>query len=128
MNIAMTVLLCVIAQPCAANPNSTAPVHTTTLSRAIKVEAARLALLRVQSEPVSNVVDQRPWCRRHLVECGALVGLGTGFLAGAAWAPEDFGTIPSALVLGAYGAGIGAATGGIIGVYTRPQARANVPP
>jgi hypothetical protein len=104
------------------------PIQTMTLARAITVEAARLALVRVQSEPVSNVVDGRRWCRRHLVGCSALVGLGAGFLAGAAWAPEDFGTMPSALVLGAYGAGIGAATGGIIGVYTRPRARANLPP
>ena len=127
-------LLCLLAQPYAqgAEPDShsSAPpqrVHGNTLREAVRVEAARLALAaptrgwRGQSEQAVKKVDERHWCRRHLVGCGALVGLAGGFLVGLAWAPEDFGAMPSALVLGAYGTGIGAATGGIIWAYTEPE-------
>ena len=132
--ITATLLLCLLAQPYArgAEPDSDSAVPPqrvdgNTLSEAVRVEAARLALaaptrgVRGQSGQGVKKVDERNWCRRHLVGCGALVGLAAGFVAGWAWAPEDFGAMPSALVLGAYGTGIGAATGGIIWAYTDRQ-------
>ncbi len=131
--ITVTLLLCLLAQPYArgAEPDSQSSVppqrvDANTLREAVRVEARRLTLSvpsrgLQQSEQAVKKVDERNWCRRHLVGCGALVGLAAGFVAGLAWAPEDFGALPSALVLGAYGTGIGAATGGIIWAYTDRQ-------
>ena len=127
-------LLCLLVQPDAhgADPDShsSAPpqrVHGNTLREAVRVEAARLALSvptrgwRGQSEQATKKVDQRHWCRRHLVGCGALVGLTAGFIVGLANPIEDIEPMGSALIFGApIGAGIGAATGGIIWAYTEP--------
>jgi hypothetical protein len=98
------------------------------LREAVRVEAARLALAvttrdwRGQSGQAVKKVDERHWCRRHLVGCGALVGLAGGFLVGLVAAPEDFEATGFALIFGGpIGAGIGAVTGGIIWAYTEPE-------
>ena len=133
--ITASVLLCLLVQPytqgAEADLLSSAPpqrAQGNTLREAVRVEAARVALTaptrvwRGQSELAAKKVAERHWCRRHLVGCGALVGLGAGFLVGLVRAPEDFEPMGFALIFGGpIEAGIGAATGGIIWAYTEPE-------
>jgi hypothetical protein len=125
-----TLLLCLLAQPYARGAEPSAPpqrLHGNTLAKAVRAEATHLALSVPtrgwpgQSEPAKRV-DKRHWCRRHLVGCGALVGFTTGFLVGLMRPADDFDPMGFALIFGGpIGAGIGAATGGIIWAYTDPQ-------
>lgn len=65
--------------------------------------------------------QKRSWCRRHPAGCGALIGLGGGFLAGLTADPDalgrgaDFTPFGNGVVLGGIGAAAGAAIGGILG-------------
>ena len=100
------------------------------MREAVRVEAIRLALSAptrgLQQPEQAAKKSERHWCRRHLVGYGALVGLAGGFLVGLVAAPENFALENEAggfaLIFGGpIGAGIGAATGGIIWAYTEPE-------
>jgi hypothetical protein len=89
---------------------------TGALKHAIDLEATRLA----QSSPASGRVqaqqpassDNRAWCLRHSVGCGALMGYGVGFIAGLVHPVRDFSRFGWALLFsGPLGAGIGAVVG-----------------
>ena len=133
--IAAAFLLCLLAQPHAraAEPDALLPpspqrVHGNTLTDAVRLEAARLALSvpkserRVQPDQGSKSGNRHNWCRRHLVGCGALIGVPAGIVLVWKRPISDFqqtGTV--AVVFGApIGAGIGAAGGGLIWAYTEP--------
>jgi hypothetical protein len=106
--------------------------HSTMLSRAITVEAARLASLataepRMQSSQRSRG-DTRPWCVKHGTGCFALIGFAAGYIAGRLNPAEDF--VPSAFALmfgGPIGAGIGAAVGWCIAEGTKPPPQSQQP-
>ena len=131
--IATAVLICILCQSIARADELVAGLdpregETTTLSRAITVEAARLARsatleLRAQSGRVSNkTTDTRPWCVRHGTGCFALIGYVVGFIGGLMHPADDFVPEGWALVFsGPIGAGIGAAVGWGIAEGTRPQ-------
>ena len=107
--------------------------RATMLSRAITVEAARLAKspmfeLRVQPGQVSKKTDTRPWCVRHGTGCFALIGYAVGFIGGLMHPADDFVPEGWALVFsGPIGAGIGAAVGWGIAEGTKPQPKPRQP-
>ena len=118
--IATAVLICLLSQSIARADESVTGLNSregeaTTLSRAITVEAARLAKSatregRAQSSQVSNKTDTRPWCVRHGAGCFALIGYAVGFIGGLVHPDQDFVPEGWALVFsGPIGAGIGAA-------------------
>ena len=131
-SIATAVLICLFGQSIARadelvtglNPRE---AEATTLSRAITVEAARLAKSatlerRAQASQVSNKTDTRPWCVKHGTGCFALIGYAVGFIGGLMHPADDFVPEGWALVFsGPIGAGIGAAVGWGIAEGTKPQ-------
>ena len=129
---AAALLISLLAQPyaLAGEPNSvnTSPSSARLdqpLTRAIVVEATRLGRsLPLQPAQARSVAGTRPWCRRHPIGCGTLVGLGAGFAVGALieqGSDPCCGPITYGLVFGAYGAGFGAAAGWIVATATKPQ-------
>ena len=131
--IAIAVLMCIFCQTIARADELVAGLNpregeVTTLSRAITVEAARLARsatleLSAQSDRVSKkTTDTRPWCVRHGTGCFALIGYAVGFIGGLMHPADDFVPEGWALVFsGPIGAGIGAAVGWCIAEGTKPQ-------
>ena len=109
-SIATAVLICLLSQSIARADELVTGVNprqgeATTLSRAITVEAARLAKsgTRTQSSQLSNKTDTRPWCVRHGAGCFALIGFAAGFIGGLAHPAEDFvPEVPGAGVQRAY--------------------------
>ena len=132
-SIATAVLICILCQSIARADELVAGLNpregeATTLSRAITIEAVRLARSatlerRVQSTQVSNkTTDTRPWCVRHGTGCFALIGYAVGFIGGLMHPADDFVPEGWALVFsGPIGAGIGAAVGWCIAEGTKPQ-------
>lgn len=68
-----------------------------------------------QSAQTQNRSQRRHWCSRHPIACGSLIGLGAGFALGVATnGDRDYAASANGLIYAGIGAGIGAATGGII--------------
>jgi len=138
-SIATAVLICILCQSIARADELVAGLNpregaATTLSRAITVEAARLARsatleLSAQSGRVSSkTTDTRPWCVRHGTGCFALIGYAVGFIGGLVHPNQDFVPEGWALVFsGPIGAGIGAAVGWCIAEGTKPQPNSQQP-
>jgi hypothetical protein len=90
---------------------------TGALKYAIALEAERLAQSSPASErrveaqqPASR--DDRAWCLKHTVGCGALIGFGVGFIGGLVHPVHDFSRFGWAMLFsGPLGAGIGAVVG-----------------
>ena len=70
--------------------------------------------LRVR-QSVSNSSAKPGWAQRHPVATGALMGLGAGFLLGAATTKGDIDPVFMGLVWGGAGAGAGALIGKALG-------------
>ena len=131
--IAAALMISVLGQPYALagernslNTSPSAARPDRPLTRAIVLEAARLSrVLPVQSGQTPGGADSRHWCRRHPIGCGALVGLGTGFVVGVV-TPQGSdpccGPVTFGLLFGVpIGAGIGAAAGWVIATASKPQ-------
>ena len=92
--------------------------NTGALRNAIALEASRLAQSspasgrRVQA-PQSATSDNRAWCLKHTVGCGALIGYGVGFIGGLVHPDRDFTRFGWALL---FSGPIGAAIGAVVGL------------
>jgi hypothetical protein len=90
------------------------------LRRAITLEIIRASTpqrfvhFRSQAAEAAST-ERRSWCKRHLVACGVIIGIPTGFLIGV-WTngDRDYDAAANGLIYAGVGAGVGAATGGII--------------
>lgn len=123
-------LLCFLSQSVAraVAPETPSTDQTTTLSRAITLEAGRLAASMpaggVQTGQSPKPTDTRHWCVRHGAGCGTLIGFTVGFLTGLMKPADDFEPMALGLIItGPIGAGIGAAVGWGIAEGTKPVQR-----
>ena len=115
MNQALCAMfLCLLSQSL-VRADEPATLRGPILSRAIAVEAKRLAeSTEIQSTQPTGRVDQRSRCLRHGAACGALIGYAAGLTIGLAHPPEDFSNHRGGFavgIMGPLGAVIGAAVG-----------------